>query len=117
MTSYNSSAQQSLCSKAHVLNIFLKFIYSKQISACLNSIPLLGNSESQQANIARTFTSSLIDCGLFQMSDLKNKYNNVLDLVYTNMPELFVVSPTDLPLIPDALQDVAHVQTADTLFD
>lgn len=72
-------------------------------------LPLIGPSESIQANIARTLSSSLLNCGLFQMTDLKNESNNVLDLVYTNMPELFVVSRADLSLIPDALQDKAHV--------
>lgn len=74
-------------------------------------LPLIGTSESEQANIARMMTSSLLDCGLFQMSDLMNKFNNVLDLAYTNMPELCVVNQADLPLIPEALQDDAHVQT------
>lgn len=78
-------------------------------------LPLIGTSESEQANIARTMTSSLLDCGLFQMSDLMNKYGNVLDLAYTNMPELFIVSRADLPLIPESMQDDAHVQTQCTI--
>lgn len=74
-------------------------------------LPLIGNSESVEANIARMVTSTLLNCGLFQMTDLMNKSNNVLDLAYTNMPELFVIGRADLPLIPETLQDTAHVQT------
>lgn len=40
---------------------------------------------------------------------LQNHCDNVLDLVYTNMPELFVITTADLPIIPDALQDKARV--------
>lgn len=72
-------------------------------------LPLIGDSESKQANIARTISSSLLNCGLFQMTDLQNKSNNVLDLVYTNMPELSVVAAADLSIIPDTMQDKAHV--------
>lgn len=72
-------------------------------------LPLIGDSESIPAKIARTMTTTLLDCGLFQMTDFTNHCNNVLDLVYTNMPELFVVTTADLPIIPDTSQDVAHV--------
>lgn len=72
-------------------------------------LPFIGDSVSIQSNIARTFTSKLLECGLFQLTDAKNKYGNVLDLVYTNMPELSLATPADLPIIRDDQQDEAHI--------
>lgn len=72
-------------------------------------IPSIGESKCIKANIAREITSSMMNFGLSQMSDFKNKFTNVLDLVYSNSPDLTVVSKADFLMIPSEKSDVAHV--------
>lgn len=72
-------------------------------------LPLTGDSTAIQSIIARTTTTSLIEGGLFQLNNSLNHSSNVLDLVYTNMPELAVLTTVTLPIIPDSSQDRAHV--------
>lgn len=81
-------------------------------------IPIIGESESESAIIARTVTSHMLDKCYFQMCNLENKSGNVLDLVYTNMPELSLVErveKADLLLIPQSITDKAHVQMVCTI--
>lgn len=54
-------------------------------------IPVIGESESRPAAVAHSITSVFLNMGLFQMCNIENDWNNVLDLVYTNVPELVVV--------------------------
>lgn len=72
-------------------------------------LPLIGDSTSVPSTIARNFTSTLLEHGLFQLTNLTNDSGNVLDLIYTNMPELALVTKVDLPLITEGQQDKAHV--------
>lgn len=44
-----------------------------------------------------------------------NNKGNVLDLCYTNMPELAVVEKADINLIPDNIADKAHTQLSITI--
>lgn len=46
--------------------------------------------------------------GLFQMCDIKNDWNNTLDLLYTSVPELVAVEVADFPLLPIHKSDKAH---------
>lgn len=78
-------------------------------------LPKIGDSQSTRAKIARHVTSHFLERGLYQMCDLKNKSGNVLDLVYTNSPELTLLEKADIPLIPESIADVAHVQIACTI--
>lgn len=72
-------------------------------------LPFLGNSNSIKANKVREATNRMIDCGLFQISNVKNKSGNVLETVYTNMPELTTTSLADFPLLPSYKSDDFHV--------
>lgn len=72
-------------------------------------IPSIGESTCRKANIAREITSSMTNLCLSQMSDFKNKFTNVLDLIYSNTPELTVVSKADFLIIPSEKSDDAHV--------
>lgn len=71
-------------------------------------IPFVGESEGRPATIAKAITSEFLQMGLFQMCDIQNDWNNVLDLVYTNVPELVVVDNADFPLLPIQKIDKAH---------
>ncbi|KAG4066151.1 hypothetical protein HA402_010353 [Bradysia odoriphaga] len=51
----------------------------------------------------------MMNNGLFQMSSYKNNSGNVLDLIYTNSPELTVVSKADYRMLPLHKSDVCHV--------
>ncbi len=72
-------------------------------------IPVLGESSERKTEIARHFTNAMMDNGFFQMSSFANSSGNVLDLIYTNSPELLVVSNADNPLIPTHMSDACHV--------
>lgn len=72
-------------------------------------LPVIGESQSEEAIEARRVTEFMLERGLLQVCDLKNKSQNVLDLIFTNMPELTLVQKSDMPLIPEIKQDVAHV--------
>lgn len=78
-------------------------------------MPIIGDSQSVKSNIARNITTEFFDMGLLQISNIVNKTGNVLDLFYTNMPELAVIEKADFPLIPDNKSDKAHVQTMITI--
>lgn len=71
-------------------------------------IPLIGDSMCQKAIIARETTSALIDLGLTQVCSFRNKWGNVLDLIYTNSPELVSTTVADFRLIPAHKSDPAH---------
>lgn len=78
-------------------------------------MPIIGDSQSVKSNIARHITTELLDMGLLQISNIINANGNVLDLFYTNMPELAVIEKADFLLIPDNKSDKAHVQTMITI--
>lgn len=71
-------------------------------------IPKIHTSKAK-TNIARESTISLMDDGFFQMTDIGNNVGNVLDLVYTNSPELVVVNKADFLLLPPTKSDKSHV--------
>lgn len=71
-------------------------------------IPVIGESHDIKTNIAREITSDLLDMGLFQICNIMNSYGNVLDLIYTNIPETMVVNNADFPLLPLNKSDNAH---------
>lgn len=73
-------------------------------------IPILGESQSERVVIARKVTSRMLENEFFQICNLQNKSNNILDLVYTNMPELSLVEKADMLLIPEQREDKSHVQ-------
>lgn len=74
-------------------------------------IPLIGESQSAKSVIAREVTTRLLDCGLFQISNLENTSGNVLDLFYTNVPELADVKRADILMLPSFKSDPHHVPT------
>lgn len=71
-------------------------------------IPMIGESESRAAVIAKFVTDELLEAGFFQMNNAKNQAGNVLDLIYTNSPELTVVEITPKRLISENSSDKAH---------
>lgn len=78
-------------------------------------LPMIGDSESAKSTIAKHVTSQLLDNGLFQICNFKNANDNVLDLFYTNMPELALMEHADVPLIPNQIADKSHVQSVCTI--
>lgn len=78
-------------------------------------IPIIGESKSERAVIAKYVTEFMNENDLFQICDLKNKCENTLDLIYINMPELAFVEGADMLIIPDNIQDKAHVQMVCTI--
>lgn len=72
-------------------------------------IPIIGDSISQKAIIARHVTSEMLELGLFQISKHCNSSGNVLDLVYTNVPELSVTADPDFLMLPSFKSDESHV--------
>lgn len=72
-------------------------------------IPMCGDSTERKSEIVRQFTSMMLNNGLFQMSSLCNSAGNVLDLVYTNDPELVVVTMADFRMLPAHKSDCFHV--------
>lgn len=71
-------------------------------------IPLIGDSMSIKANIARHVTESMSELGLSQMNMEPNISGNVLDLIYSNVPELTVSEIALNRLIPFEESDRAH---------
>lgn len=85
----------------------------KHVEWCANDlgldfIPIIGDSQSKPAVTARSATTELLNTGLFQLCNIKNDWNNVLDLVYTDVPELVVINEADFPLLPSEKRDRAH---------
>lgn len=78
-------------------------------------IPIIGESESRNATTARKFTSAMLENDLFQICNIPNKSNNVLDLIYTNIPEISLAEKADILLIPDSISDKAHNQIMCTI--
>lgn len=78
-------------------------------------VPLIGDSQSVKSIIAGEITSTMLQNGFFQMTNLRNKSNNVLDLIFTNSPELTVVTKADFRMIPEHKSDNAHVPIACTI--
>lgn len=90
------------------------FNFSNRISWIENDIgfdfiPILGESTERKTEIARHFTTTMMNNGLFQMSPYRNSSGNVLDLLYTNSPELAVVSKADFNMLPTNKSDICHV--------
>lgn len=73
-------------------------------------LPVLENSQSAKSIIANKCVSFFLQNGYSQLCNLKNKHGNVLDLVITNIPELVSVQKADILLIPEGIEDKAHVQ-------
>lgn len=71
-------------------------------------IPVIGESMSQKAIIARHVTSEMMDMGLFQISTFSGPKGNVLGLVYTNFPELSVVANA-FRMLPEEKSDACHI--------
>lgn len=71
-------------------------------------LPLIGDSQSAKAIIARETSTRLLNAGLFQMCNYKNASGNVLDLIYTNCPELSLVNKADICLQPSNESDIYH---------
>lgn len=71
-------------------------------------VPVLGESSSVEAKLYREVTSELLDLGLHQMCNFENHAKNVLDLIYTNIPELTSVDKPDMTLFPENFADPAH---------
>lgn len=63
-------------------------------------IPIIGEYESVEARIARHVTDSMSQMGLSQLNNVQNTSGNVLDLIYTNVPELTVSEKAIRLLIP-----------------
>lgn len=76
----------------------------------ISFIPIIGDSECAKAIIAKHVTAHFLELGLFQLCNFVNKSGNVLDLVYTNSPELAIVEKADILLIPQSMSDPAHTQ-------
>lgn len=74
-------------------------------------LPIIGDSENAKSTISRHVTTHMLDTGLFQICDFKNTSNNVLDLCYTNMPELAIMERSLIPLIPNSKSDKSHTQS------
>lgn len=72
-------------------------------------IPMIGESECRRSIIAREVTDFFMKLNMSQICNFKNNWNNVLDLVYTNIPESSVVCTADFPLLPSCKSDKAHV--------
>lgn len=72
-------------------------------------IPTIGDSQSAKSIIARELTARMLDCGLFQISNLQNSSGNVLDLVYINTPELAVLNKAEFLMLPAFKSDPSHV--------
>lgn len=53
---------------------------------------MIGESNNERGVIAKYVTSALLESGLFQLNNFSNIADNVLDLVYTNSPEMAVVN-------------------------
>lgn len=71
-------------------------------------VPVIGESNSVEGNLSRNTTSELLTMGLHQLCNFKNHAGNVLDLAYTNIPELVSIDIADMTLFPDTLRDPAH---------
>lgn len=75
----------------------------------MDFIPIIGESSSVEANIARYVTDSMIQLGLSQMNNIQNACDNVLDLIYTNVPELAISEKATMRLIPEEMSDNAMI--------
>lgn len=76
-------------------------------------IPIIGESQSIKSMIAREVTSRLLDSGLFQISNQENTSGNVLDLIYTNVPELADLKRADFLMLhrnKTGIESVAHYE-------
>lgn len=78
-------------------------------------IPLIGESQSMVANIANYVTNEMIEMGLLQIGNFKNNKGNVLDLFFSNMPELCCIEKASINLIPNDVSDKAHTQALCTI--
>lgn len=78
-------------------------------------LPIMDNSQSAKSIIANKCVSFFLQNGYSQLCNLENKHKNVLDLVLTNIPELVNVQKVDLLLIPEKIEDKAHVQMSCTI--
>jgi hypothetical protein len=70
-------------------------------------------------NISSThldFLSKVHSLGLFQISNYENKFNNVLDVVFTNITSNILISPAVLTLT-DKTSDFHHILTLDYFYN
>lgn len=77
--------------------------------------PIFGESQSIKSTIARETIDSLFDNELLQISSFQNTSGNVLDTLFTNVPELSTVELAEFPLLPPAKSDKCHVPIMCTL--
>lgn len=73
-------------------------------------IPIIGDSNSLESNVYRETVTKMLEMGMHQMCDFKNHAGNVLDLIYSDCPELISIEKADLTLFSDGLRDHAHTQ-------
>lgn len=73
------------------------------------------NFTSKKSIMAQYVTDAMTECGLFQMCNIQNTSNNVLDLVYTTVPELLVAELATKRLVPTERSDKAHNPISITL--
>lgn len=76
---------------------------------------MIGDSTSERATIARIVTNNMIQEGYSQLNNIENVSHNVLDLIYSNEPELTLVEPAISRLIAKELSDPAHHPLSITL--
>lgn len=74
----------------------------------LDYIPMIGDSQNRKAVNAENVTSNLSNNGLHQMCNIQNDWMNVLDFIYTNIPEMMVVTVPEYLLLPANKSDRAH---------
>ncbi|XP_037029672.1 uncharacterized protein LOC119069658 [Bradysia coprophila] len=72
-------------------------------------IPVVGESMCARSIIAREVSSTMSDQGLFQMSSFANVSGNILDLIYTDAPELCVINQAEFRMLPASMSDVDHI--------
>lgn len=74
----------------------------------LNFYPSLANPNLWRQK-TKLVTEFVLNKGLLQVCGRQNKSNNISDLIFTNMPELTYVQKSYMPLIPESIQDDAHI--------
>lgn len=99
--------------KTDTLIIFGDFNFGNTVSWLENESgfdfsPMFGESLSIKSMIARETIDGLLMCDLLQISNFKNASGNVLETVFTNVPELAMVNFADFPLLPKFKSDKCH---------
>lgn len=107
-------------SSSDTLLVFGDFNFANAVSWIENDsgfdlVPAIGESQSNKSVIARETINSLTSCDLLQISNYKNTSGNVLDTVFTNVPEISMVDFAEFPLLPPTKSDKFHVPIMCTL--